>query len=131
MSKQTKKCKLVRNWMTVFHYICMFLPLMIFVPISIAAPEVEASGKVVLTLGGITCIILFLISLLNDARHKLNLHKSIIWIILLVMNYTLTSVTTFLYVMCTLSLLDELIFSPIREKYTRLVEINKQIDLRS
>lgn len=132
-SKITKKYSRLTTIFTLLHILCMFLPIAIYLPqcISIGANTDGGNGNVViLTLSAITCVILLLISIVVDATHRLSLHKSVIWVVLLGMTITLTTAVEFIIMMAITSLLDELLIYPLRKSFKNKVIINKEIDKR-
>ena len=129
-SKRSIKCKRILTILTLVHLACLFVPILIFIPQALTTSEVNNSSKVVISMSGILALILIIISLMSSAIHKLSLHKSIIWIILLAMVLTLPEVKTIIIVMASLSLADELVLLPLRNKYSTMYEVNKEIDKR-
>lgn len=131
-SKITKKYSILSVIFSILHFLCLFLPLFIYVPsgIQIVALAGNSGSTFALTIGAVTCTILFLISLISSAAHKLSLHKSIIWLMLLIMAFALENVQGFVIFMAITSLLDELIVNPIKSKCQEKLSINKEIDKR-
>lgn len=131
-SKITKRYSILTIIFSILHLLCLFLPLCIYAPqgIEIVTISGNSGSSVLLTVGIITCTILFLISLMSSAVHRLSLHKSIIWIMLLVMALALENIKGFVIFMSVTSILDEVLINPVKMKCKEKLSINKEIDKR-
>lgn len=131
-SRITKKYSILVTIFSILHLACLFLPLCIYAPqgIEVVTLSSNSGSSVLLTVGTITCTVLFLISLMSSAVHRLRLHKSIIWIMLLVMALALENIKGFVIFMSITSILDEILINPIRTKCKEKLTINKEIDKR-
>ena len=127
-SEVTKKAKAKCVIFTILHILCLIGPFLYFVPYAFIVGEV--ASKLVLSMSLITSFILAGISFLVDFKHRAGLHKSIVWLMIAAILFCLTSVKSFIWIMAGVSLMDELIFCPIKGHYHRKHIINKEIDQR-
>ena len=133
MSNTSKQYKKKKNLFNILHLLCLFGPLFYYLPYAIHT--VTKSNNVIntTTLGlcACTCIILFIINLLSEAKHRAGLHKSIFWVMLtgvVICLEQMGQVKSFIYVMCITSVLDEIIFSKLKDYYKEKYMINREID---
>lgn len=129
ISKRTKKYKTLNIIFTILHFLCLIGPLLYFIPYAFIVGEVTT--KVILGLSTATSIILAAISLFVAVKHRAGLHRSILWLLILGILTALTSVKPFICIMAVASILDELVFTPIKTASAQKAKINKEIDLRS
>lgn len=128
MATRTDKLKAIYGWLTFFHMLCLFGPLLIFTIIGFCSAS--SDNKITLSLTAIVAIILAFISFIVSAKHRANLHRSILWIMVIGIMHCLQSVEVFIWILAITSILDELALSPLRAKYKNKVTINKELDLR-
>lgn len=127
-SKRTKNCILIRNIFSFLHFICLFGPLLYFIPYAYITSETVA--KIGLSFTLIVSIILAAISAIVGAKEKAGLHRCIMWALIAGVLFGLNQVKTFIWLMAITSILDELIFVKVRDYYKAMVISNKEIDRR-
>lgn len=127
-SQRTKQCNTLRIIFTILHLVCVLGPFAYFIPYALSVGKpVE---KITLTLFLAVGACMLILGLLMDLKHKQGLHKSIFWLFIIGITICLTSVETFVYVLAGISLLDELVFYKLKERYSELYRTNKEIDKR-
>ena len=127
-TERTKSLERKYGWLTFFHLLCLFGPLLIFTIIGFSTGT--SGDRITLSLTAIVSIILALISTLVSTAHKAGLHRTILWIMILGIMYCLKEVEVFIWVLAVTGILDELVFIPLARRYKNLKTINKEIDLR-
>lgn len=127
-STRTKKCRTLQAIFTALHLICMIGPFMYFIPYALAVGEpVE---KITLSMFTIIGGSIALLALLMDVKHRQGLHKTIFWLLIIGITICLKKVETFVYILAVISILDELIFYKLKNRYSELYRTNKEIDRR-
>lgn len=127
-SKITKKAKAFYIIFGILHLLCLLGPFFYFLPYAFITGAVVS--KVALGLSTALSVILALVSLLVDATHKAGLHRSIMWTLIAGVLFCLSSIKPFIWIMAVASILDELIFVPIRDRNKTKYHTNKEIDKR-
>lgn len=125
-SKRTKKATIACIILSILHALCLLGPFLYYLPAAFIAGEIVE--KISLGLSTILCIVLALISLVVDTRHKAGLHKSIIWVLILAITLSFAHIRPFIYIMAGVSILDELILVPLKEHFRAIKITNKEID---
>lgn len=127
-SKRTKKCRFMKFIFGLFHLLCLLGPFIYFIPYALVTGAVVS--KITLTLSCVLSLILGAISLIVDQTHRSSLHRSITWILIAGILFCLASVKEFIWIMAISSILDELIFTKIKDHYAVALISNKEIDRR-
>lgn len=127
-TKRTKQCKNLKILFSILHLLCVLGPFMYFIPyaLSVGEPVEKISLTLVLAVAGCALIL----SLLMDIKHKQGLHKSIFWFLVIGVTICLNSIQTFVYILAVISILDELVFYKLKNRYSELYRTNKEIDRR-
>ena len=128
-SQRTKKFVTLNIIFTILHILCLVGPFLYFLPTAFIGAELVS--KIALSATMITSIILAAMSMFVSVKHRMGLHRSILWILVLGLLTALTSIKPFICIMSIVSICDELIFVPIRDRAAAKASINKEIDLRS
>lgn len=128
-SKRTKQCRALKNLFSFLHFLCLFGPLLFFIPYSFAMGT--PVSKIALGLTTIVSLILGAFSLIADKTSVGGLHKSILWFCIIGVLFCLESVKGFIWIMAITSILDELIFVRLKNQYSAALISNKEIDRRS
>lgn len=128
LSPRTRHCRKLSTIYTVLHLLCLFGPLLYFVSYGLIIGEIVS--KVALSLTVIVSIILAAISFIVGVKHKAGLHRTILWTLISGVLFCLTQVKPFIWIMSIASILDELIFIRLKDKYKTLAQTNREIDLR-
>lgn len=127
-SKQTKSCKTKKIIFSIIHFLLLFGPLLYFFPYAFLVGTVTT--KVAMSLSVVVSIVLSLISILVEAKHRGGFSKSIMWILILSVMTALTQVKGFIAVMAGASIFDELIVCPLKNHYKTELIANRAIDKR-
>lgn len=128
VSDRTKQCKILTTIFGVLHFLCLFGPLLYFVPYGYATGAVVE--KIALSFTVIASVILALISVLVSVTARAGLHRCIMWILITGILFTLQEIQVFIWIMAVTSILDELVFTKIRDHYKAALISNREIDRR-
>lgn len=129
ISKRTKQCKTLSLVLGILHFLCLFGPLLYFVPYAYIVGT--AGRKLALSLFLVIALCLSVLSIITSAKTRGGLAKSIMWLLVLGITLCLTEVKTFVYIMAVISIIDELIIVKLRDRYKANYLTNREIDLRS
>lgn len=128
ISERTKQCRILAFVFGLLHFLCLFGPLLYFIPYGyITGETVEKIG---MSFTVITAIILSMISILVSATHRAGLHRCVMWVLIAGVLFCLKEVQVFIWIMAITSILDELIFTKVKDHYKAALISNKEIDRR-
>ena len=128
VSERTKQCRILNLVFGLLHFLCLFGPLLYFIPYGyITGETVEKIG---MSFTVITALILSMISILVSATHRAGLHRCIMWVLIAGVLFCLEKVQVFIWIMAITSILDELIFTKVKDHYNTALISNKEIDRR-
>ena len=128
ISERTKQCRVLNLVFGLLHFLCLFGPLLYFIPYGyITGETVEKIG---MSFTVITALILSMISILVSATHRAGLHRCIMWVLIAGVLFCLEKVQVFIWIMAITSILDELIFTKVKDHYKAALISNKEIDRR-
>lgn len=128
--ERTKHCRSMKWLFTILHILLLFGPFMFFIPYAFGTGE--TAEKVVLTMTCVVSLIVLIISIMVDITHRAGLHKAVIWMLVGGVIVCIQELdTTFIWIMVAVSLLDELLVSPLAARYKTALIANKEIDKRS
>lgn len=127
-SERTKQCKRLSVFFLIFHILCLFGPLLYFIPYAYIVGEV--GRKLALSLFLIVALCLSVVALISDAKTRGGLAKSIMWILVIGISICLQEVKVFVYIMAIVSIIDELVIVKLRAKYKDAYAANREIDRR-
>ena len=127
-SARTKQCRFWRNFFTLFHYLFLFGPLAYYLPMGYLTGE--PVQKISISLTVIAAVILSGVSVLMSTTARSGMHRSVLWILILGLIFTLSQLKVFLLVMALSCIIDELIFCRLKDHYAELYRTNKEIDRR-
>lgn len=127
-SERTKQCKRLSILFLVLHILCLFGPLLYFIPYAYIVGEV--GRKLALSLFLIVALCLSVVALISDAKTRGGFAKSIMWILVIGISICLQEVKVFVYIMAIVSIIDELVIVRLRAKYKDAYASNKEIDRR-
>lgn len=123
MTNATKKYKKLYKLYQALSLICLICPLLIYGVIGFANGEpyqkLCLGSSIVIAGIMVACNLVFKIKL-----------RSIIWVIVLGIYICLKEITLLLVIVAITTLLDELLFTPLKENYKSKFKINKEIDVR-
>lgn len=128
MSERTKQCRFLKNLFGLLHFLCLFGPLLYFVPYGYVTGETVQ--KVALSMTVIVSVVLAVISLIVGVTAKAGLHRCVMWFLIAGVLFCLKEVQVFIWIMCVTSILDELVFVKLRDYYKAALISNKEIDRR-
>ena len=128
VSDRTKQCRILNFVFGLLHFLCLFGPLLYFIPYGyITGETVEKIG---MSFTIITSLILSIISIIVSATHRAGLHRCIMWVLISGVLFCLKEIQTFIWIMAITSILDELIFTKVKDHYHAALISNKEIDRR-
>lgn len=128
-SDRTKYCRTMKNIFGLFHFLCLFGPLLYFIPYGyITGETVEKIG---MSFTIILSVILAVISIIVSATARAGLHRCIMWALIAGVLFCLKEIQVFIWIMAITSILDELIFVKIKDYYKAALIANKEIDRRT
>lgn len=127
-SERTKQCKRLSILFLVLHILCLFGPLLYFIPYAYIVGEV--GRKLALSLFLIVALCLSVVAIISDAKTRGGFAKSIMWILVIGISICLQEVKVFVYIMAIVSIIDELVIVRLRAKYKNAYASNKEIDRR-
>ena len=128
ISDRTKQCRLLKNIFGLLHFLCLFGPLLYFIPYGYITGETVSKIGMSFTL--IVSVVLAVISILVSVTARAGLHRCIMWILIAGVLFCLKEIQVFIWIMCITSILDELIFTKVRDYYKAALISNKEIDRR-
>lgn len=127
-SKRTKQCTGLYILFTVFHFLCLFGPLLYFVPYAYCAGTVGQTLALSLFLIVALCLSVF--AIIGDAKTRGGLFKSMMWLLIIGVSICLQEVQIFIYIMAAVALIDELLIVKLRDHYKNAASANREIDRR-
>ena len=128
-SDRTKHCRTMKNIFGLFHVLCLFGPLLYFIPYGYITGETVE--KIAMSLTIILSVILAVISIIVSATARAGLHRCIMWVLIAGVLFCLKEIQVFIWIMAITSILDELIFTKIKDHYKAALLANREIDRRS
>lgn len=128
-SARTKQCRKLKHLFTFLHLICLFGPLLYFIPYGYITGEVVE--RIGLSFAVIASILLTAISFMISVTARAGLQRCVFWVLILGVMITLTKIQSFIWIMGIASLLDELIFVKIKDHYANALAANREIDRRA
>lgn len=127
-SDRTKQCKNLSLLFGILHFLCLFGPLLYYIPYAFASGE--TGQKLGLSLFAIVAICLMFLAIISEAATRAGLIKSMLWLLILGITMCLTEAKTFIYVMAIVSVVDELIIIKLKDHYKNKYSANVEIDRR-
>lgn len=128
MSKRTKQCKRLSILFSTLHFLCLFGPFFYFIPFAfVNGVFVE---KITLSLTLIFSLGLAGIAILVDAKTRGGMIKTIMWLTIMGITCCLKSIAPFIYIMASISIIDELFIVRAKTKYKDAYAANREIDRR-
>lgn len=127
-SERTKQCRRRKNLFSFLHFLCLFGPLLYFIPYAYITGEV--GHKIALSMTIIASVVLAVISLVVAVNHRAGLHRTIMWFLIAGVLFCLTEIKTFIWIMAITSVIDELVFVRLKDYYKTALISNKEIDRR-
>ena len=128
ISERTKQCKNRKHLFGLLHFLCLFGPLLYFVPYGYITGETVE--KVAMSFTIIVSIVLAAISMIVSVTAKAGLHRCIMWTLIAGVLFCLQEIQTFIWIMAVTSIIDELIFTKLKDYYKAALISNKEIDRR-
>lgn len=127
-SKRTKKLKIAAIIFGILHLLCLLGPFLYFLPAAFI--NGETVSKIVLGFSVVTSLILATVSLIIGVKNRAGLHRGIMWLLIAGILFCLESVKPFIWIMAIVSIVDELIFVKLKDKFKTAAATNKEIDKR-
>lgn len=131
-SEITKSYRFKYQVFKILHYLLFLGPIVSFLIYGLSSSDISVTttNKVVMSMSAVVCLILGLLALFVELKHKAGLQRTITWTIILTILITLQQVKPFLITLCITSLIDEWIVLPLVARYKNKLTINKEIDKR-
>lgn len=127
-SERTLQCRRRKRFFAFLHFICLFGPLCYYLPYGFVTGQ--PAEKIGLSFTLIATVLLILINIIIDQAHRGSIHKTIMWILIIGVMFTLEEIKPFIFIMATVSILDELVIVKILDYYKAALISNKEIDKR-
>lgn len=128
VSDRTKQCKRMKNIFGLLHFLCLFGPLLYFIPYGyITGETVEKIG---MSFTIILSVVLAVISILVSVTARAGLHRCIMWTLIAGVLFCLKEIQVFIWIMAITSILDELVFTKVKDHYKTALISNREIDRR-
>lgn len=128
VSDRTKQCKRMKNIFGLLHFLCLFGPLLYFIPYGyITGETVEKIG---MSFTIILSVVLAVISILVSVTARAGLHRCIMWTLIAGVLFCLQEIQVFIWIMAITSILDELVFTKVKDHYKTALISNREIDRR-
>lgn len=127
-SERTKQCRILTWVFEALHFLCLFGPLFYFIPYGYITGE--TTEKIVMSFTVIASIIMIVISLLVSVTSRAGIHRSVMWLLIIGVLFALQDMKAFIWIMAITSILDEMVFTKIRDYYKTALISNKEIDKR-
>lgn len=126
-SNYTRKCRVKLWFFRVLDWLCLMLPLIIYIFVALGDGGISAGRKVAVVSTVLVAIVLTIFNVIAQKRLRCP-----IWIILLglfvaIKEYLLPLVI----ILAVTSILDDLVFTPLITHYRTALIANKQIDKRT
>lgn len=128
-SERTKQCKAMKSIFGLLHFLCLFGPLLYFIPYGYVTGETVQ--KIGMSFTIILSVILAVISIIVSVTARAGLHRCIMWVLISGVLFALKEIQIFIWIMAITSILDELVFTKIYGYYKDCLLANKEIDRRS
>ena len=128
VSDRTKQCRTLKNVFGLLHFLCLFGPLLYFIPYGYITGETVS--KIGMSFTIILSVILAVISILVSVTARAGLHRCIMWVLISGVLFCLKEIQVFIWIMAITSILDELVFTKVRDHYKAALISNKEIDRR-
>lgn len=128
VSDRTKQCRAMTNIFGFLHFLCLFGPLLYFIPYGYITGETVEKICMGFTL--ILSIVLAIISIIVSVTARAGLHRCIMWALIAGVMFCLSEIKIFIWIMAITSILDELIFVKVRDYYKAALISNIEIDRR-
>jgi hypothetical protein len=107
----------------------MFGPLLYFIPYGYITGVTVA--KIGMSFTIILSVVLAAISALVGVASRAGLHRCILWALMAGVLFCLKEVEVFIWIMCGTSILDELVFTKLKDYYASALISNKELDRRA
>ena len=126
--QRTQQCRRLKWIFTILHFLFLLGPMLYYIPTAFAAGE--TIQKISIGFGAIFCIALGAFSLFVEVSHRSGFHRSIVWILVLLVTWCLEGALTFILIIAVTSIIDELVLIPLMRHYKAALIANKEIDRR-
>ena len=107
VSDRTKQCRRRKNLFGLLHFLCLFGPLLYFVPYGYITGETVE--KIAMSFTIIVSIVLAAISMIVSVTARAGLHRCVMWTLIAGVLFCLQEIQTFIWIMAITSILIHLI----------------------
>lgn len=127
-SDRTKKCRKLKTIFGILHFLCLFGPLLYFIPFAYISGETVQ--KIGMSFTIIFSVILAVFSILVSVTARAGLQRCIMWSLISGVLFCLRDIQVFIWIIAITSIIDELVFTKIHDYYKAALISNKEIDRR-
>ena len=125
-SKFTKECKFKLWLFRIIDFICLFMPLIIYVGIALASGEAIVAQKVAVVSTTMVALILSIFNVLSQKKLRCPIWIILIGLFVAVRDYLMPLII----ILAITSVLDDLVFTPLIAYYKTKLIANKAMDER-
>lgn len=125
-SKYTKECRAKLWILRILDWICLFLPLLIYICIALSSNGVLAIQKVAVVGSVAIAAILTAMNVIAQKRLRCSIWIIVLGLYIAVKEYLLPLII----ILAITSILDDLVFTPLIHKYYTKLQANETIDER-
>lgn len=125
-SVHTKECR-IKLWLyRILDWICLFLPLIVYIGIALASNEAIVAQKVAVVSTTMVALILSVFNVISQKRLRCPIWLILIGLYVAVRDYLMPLII----ILAITSVLDDLVFSPVINYYKTKLIANKAMDER-
>ncbi len=125
-SKFTRECRFKLWFFRILDWICLFMPLIIYIGIALSSGEAIVAQKVAVVSTTMVALILSIFNVLSQKRLRCPIWIILIGLFVAVRDYLMPLII----ILAITSVLDDLVFTPLISYYKTKLVANKAIDER-
>ena len=125
-SKFTRECRFKLWFFRILDWICLFMPLIIYIGIALSSGEAIVAQKVAVVSTTMVALILSIFNILSQKRLRCPIWIILIGLFVAVRDYLMPLII----ILAITSVLDDLVFTPLISYYKTKLVANKAIDER-
>lgn len=125
-SKFTKECRFKLWFFRILDWICLFMPLIIYIGIALSSGEALVVQKVAVVSTTMVALILSIFNILSQKRLRCPIWIILIGLFVAVRDYLMPLII----ILAITSVLDDLVFTPLTSYYKTKLIANKAMDER-
>lgn len=125
-SKFTRECRFKLWFFRILDWICLFMPLIIYIGIALSSGEAIVAQKVAVVSTTMVALILSIFNILSQKRLRCPIWIILIGLFVAVRDYLMPLII----ILAITSVLDDLVFTPLISYYKTKLIANKAMDER-